>query len=79
MRVLALSHSAVVSAYREKFRRLAMRKGWDLHLVMPHAWPEGGKDVRGALARHGEGKAACRSMCCGVACGAALVSRPWLV
>jgi glycosyltransferase involved in cell wall biosynthesis len=45
MRVLALSHSAVVSAYREKFRRLARRKGWDLHLVLPHAWPEGGKDV----------------------------------
>ena len=45
MRVLALSHSAVVSAYREKFRRLAARKGWDLHLVLPHAWPEGGKDV----------------------------------
>jgi glycosyltransferase involved in cell wall biosynthesis len=45
MKVLALSHSAVVSAYREKFRRLAKRKGWDLHLVLPHAWPEGGKDV----------------------------------
>ena len=45
MRVLALSHSAVVSAYREKFRRLAQRKGWDLHLALPHAWPEGGKDV----------------------------------
>jgi glycosyltransferase involved in cell wall biosynthesis len=45
MRVLALSHSAVVGAYREKFRRLAQRKGWDLHLVLPHAWPEGGQDV----------------------------------
>src|SRR5262245_3391456 len=45
MRVLALSHSAVVDAYREKFRRLAARKGWDLHLALPHAWPEGGKDL----------------------------------
>ena len=45
MRVLALSHSAVVGAYREKFRRLAARKGWDLHLALPHAWPEGGRDV----------------------------------
>jgi glycosyltransferase involved in cell wall biosynthesis len=45
MRVLAISHSAVVSAYREKFRRLAARKGWDLHLALPDAWPEGGQDV----------------------------------
>jgi glycosyltransferase involved in cell wall biosynthesis len=35
----------VVSAYREKFRLLAKRKGWDLHLALPHAWPEGGKDL----------------------------------
>ncbi len=45
MRVLALSHSAVVGSYREKFRLLAGRKGWDLHLALPHAWPEGGTDV----------------------------------
>lgn len=54
MRVLALSHSAVVGAYREKFRRLAQRQGWDLHLALPHAWPEGGKDV-GAPATGREG------------------------
>lgn len=45
MRVLALSHSAVVGAYREKFRKLAGRKGWELHLALPHAWPEGGQDA----------------------------------
>lgn len=45
MRVLALSHSAVVPAYRAKFRRLAARRGWDLHLALPHAWPEGGATV----------------------------------
>ena len=51
MKVLALSHSAVVGAYREKFRRLAARKGWDLHLALPHAWPEGGKDVAAPASR----------------------------
>lgn len=45
MRVLALSHSAVVPAYRAKFQALARRRGWDLHLALPEAWPEGGKDV----------------------------------
>ena len=45
MRVLALSHAAVVGPYRDKFRRLARRRGWQLHLVLPHAWPEGGADV----------------------------------
>jgi glycosyltransferase involved in cell wall biosynthesis len=53
MRILALSHSAVVSAYREKFRRLARRKGWELHLALPHAWPEGGKDLAGSPGREG--------------------------
>lgn len=40
-----LSHSAVVDAYREKWRILASRRGWDLHLAMPASWPEGGKPV----------------------------------
>jgi glycosyltransferase involved in cell wall biosynthesis len=53
MKVLALSHSAVAGAYREKFRRLAKRKGWDLHLALPHAWPEGGKDLAAAPGREG--------------------------
>jgi glycosyltransferase involved in cell wall biosynthesis len=55
MRVLAVSHAAVVGPYREKFRRLAARRGWDLHLVLPHAWPEGGADVA-APAEGREGK-----------------------
>lgn len=45
MRVLALSHSAVVGDYRAKFRLLAARRGWDLHLALPHMWPEGGAPV----------------------------------
>jgi glycosyltransferase involved in cell wall biosynthesis len=53
MRVLALSHSAVVDAYREKFRLLAARKGWDLHLALPHAWPEGGKDIGAKAGKEG--------------------------
>lgn len=55
MKVLALSHSAVVPDYREKFRLLAGRKGWDLHLVLPQAWPEGGKDMAAPAAGR-EGK-----------------------
>ena len=45
MRVAAISHSAVVDAYREKFRLLSRRRSWDLHLILPHAWPEGGQDI----------------------------------
>jgi glycosyltransferase involved in cell wall biosynthesis len=59
MRILALSHSAVVPAYRSKFGVLAELSGWEWHLALPHAWPEGGKDVaapapgmEGALRTH---------------------------
>lgn len=59
IKILVLSHSAVVDAYREKWRILARRRGWELHLVMPASWPEGGKplaaptrDKEGALWLH---------------------------
>lgn len=42
MRVLVLSHSAVVETYRDKFRWLA-RLGAEVHLVLPAGWPEGGR------------------------------------
>jgi len=44
MKVLAISHSAVVPTYRAKFHALA-RLGCELHLVLPAAWPEGGRHV----------------------------------
>jgi glycosyltransferase involved in cell wall biosynthesis len=50
MRVLALSHSSVVGAYRGKFRLLARRRAWELHLALPHAWPEGGSAVAAPVA-----------------------------
>ncbi len=44
MKVLVISHSAVVSVYREKFHELT-RLGCDIHLVLPSGWPEGGRPV----------------------------------
>jgi glycosyltransferase involved in cell wall biosynthesis len=51
LRVLAISHSAVALAYREKWRHLSRRKGWELRLIIPKRWPEGGAmlEASGAL------------------------------
>ena len=45
-RVLRVYHSAVVSEYRERDHLLRSRHGYDLHLVSPPAWHEGGSLVR---------------------------------
>lgn len=63
MRVLALSHSALVPAYREKFRLLAARRGWELHLVLPHSWPEGGAPLAAPAAGR-EGRLRLHSLPC---------------
>jgi glycosyltransferase involved in cell wall biosynthesis len=42
--VVAISHSAVVPAFREKFHTLGRLVG-DLHLVLPAWWPEGNQRV----------------------------------
>jgi glycosyltransferase involved in cell wall biosynthesis len=44
MKVLVVSHSAVVAMYREKFHALA-RLGCEIHLVVPPGWPEGGRCI----------------------------------
>jgi glycosyltransferase involved in cell wall biosynthesis len=44
-RVLRVYHSAVVDEYRERDRLLRSRHGYDLHLVSPPAWHEGGRLV----------------------------------
>ncbi|MCL2092336.1 MAG: glycosyltransferase [Micrococcales bacterium] len=45
MRVLTISHSAVVDAWRERERALR-RRGLDVELVSATAWDEGGRTVR---------------------------------
>lgn len=45
VRILRLYHSAVVQEYRERERQLHIRHGWDVHVVTPPAWPEGGAVV----------------------------------
>lgn len=45
MRVLRVSHSAVVDAWRERERRLG-RQGVEIHTVSALAWNEGGAQVR---------------------------------
>jgi glycosyltransferase involved in cell wall biosynthesis len=44
-RVLRVYHSAVVAEYRERDRLLRSRHGYDLHVVSPPAWNEGGSLV----------------------------------
>lgn len=44
MKILAVSHSAVVDVYRAKFHALA-RLGCEVHLAVPAGWPEGGRWV----------------------------------
>lgn len=45
-RVLRVYHSAVVSEYRERDHLLRSRHGYDLHVVSPPAWHEGGSLVQ---------------------------------
>jgi glycosyltransferase involved in cell wall biosynthesis len=42
LRVLRLYHSAVVDEYRQRERFLRSRHGYDVHVVCPPEWPEGG-------------------------------------
>ncbi|MCD4812995.1 glycosyltransferase family 4 protein [bacterium] len=44
MKILIISHSAVVPVYREKYHLLA-GYGCEVHLVLPTGWPEGGRWV----------------------------------
>ncbi len=44
MKVLVISHSAVVGVYRRKFNALA-KLGCEVHLALPERWPEGGRWV----------------------------------
>lgn len=46
VRVLRVYHSAVVDEYRQRERLLRSRHGYDVHLVSPRAWSEGGSVVR---------------------------------
>jgi glycosyltransferase involved in cell wall biosynthesis len=43
--ILRLYHSAVVGEYRERERWLRAKHGWDVHVVAPPSWPEGGSVV----------------------------------
>ena len=47
-RVLRVYHSSVVREYRERDRLLRSAHGYDLHLVSPPAWSEGGLRVTSA-------------------------------
>lgn len=51
-RVLRVYHSAVVSEYRHRDRLLRERHGYDVHLVCPEAWPEGGSRVSAGIDSH---------------------------
>jgi glycosyltransferase involved in cell wall biosynthesis len=46
VRVLRFYHSAVVDEYRERERHLRADHGYDVHLVCPPEWSEGGSIVR---------------------------------
>lgn len=45
LRVLRVYHSAVVGEYRERDRLLQTNHGYDMHLVCPPSWSEGGRLV----------------------------------
>jgi glycosyltransferase involved in cell wall biosynthesis len=51
VRVLRLFHSAVVDEFRERERWLREKHGYDVHVVCPPTWPEGGSVVRAAPER----------------------------
>ena len=46
LRVLVVSHPAILPVYREKFERLAAYQDLDLRVVTPCEWLEGGQQVR---------------------------------
>ncbi len=48
VRILRLFHSAVVGEFRERERWLREKHGYDVHVVCPPAWPEGGSTVAAA-------------------------------
>ena len=48
IRVLRVYHSAVVGEYRRRDRLLREHHGYDMHLVCPPSWPEGGSLVAAA-------------------------------
>jgi glycosyltransferase involved in cell wall biosynthesis len=43
-KLAVISHSAVVSRFREKWHALSAL-GWEVHLILPQHWPEGGGRV----------------------------------
>jgi glycosyltransferase involved in cell wall biosynthesis len=45
IRVLRICHNAVVDEYRERDRLLRSRHGYDVHLIVPPRWHEGGSLV----------------------------------
>ncbi len=54
MKILAISHSAVIERYQQKFEFLANRFGHEIVLVIPQTWEEGGRQiVRGKNRRVG--------------------------
>lgn len=46
VRVVRVNHSGVVDEYRRRDHLLRSRHGYDLHVVLPPAWQEGGSLVR---------------------------------
>jgi glycosyltransferase involved in cell wall biosynthesis len=46
MKILFISHSSVVPTYREKLNLLSKKRDIELTLIVPHAWPEGGRRVK---------------------------------
>jgi glycosyltransferase involved in cell wall biosynthesis len=45
MKIFYVSHSSVIPTYREKLRLLSQKKGVELTLLLPRAWPEAGQKV----------------------------------
>ena len=46
IRVLCISHSAVVAAYRDRFEALSRLDDLEIHVLTPDTWVEGGGSVR---------------------------------
>lgn len=46
LRVLVISHSAVVTAYRARYHALAAHEDLEVHVLAPEAWEEGGFHLR---------------------------------
>jgi glycosyltransferase involved in cell wall biosynthesis len=45
MKILFISHSSVIHTYRDKLKFLARKKGVELILLLPSAWPEAGRRI----------------------------------